>query len=116
MNLVTWDAIAIAVIQSGRYKDISGAYEMQRGHFIESHKTNAYWSKNRRAVGRIPHLTMPESPVVRDNTRTSNRQNRTISLTYIPATSGSLKSSDLCPSLVLLDFLSDRKSTRLNSS
>src|SRR5437660_7053658 len=51
-------------------------------------------------------LAEPESRVVCDNTRTSNRQNRTISLTYIPATSGSLKSSDLCPSLVLLDFLS----------
>src|SRR6266404_7872775 len=106
MDLITWDAIAISVVQSSCYKGVSGADKMQRGNFIKSNKTNAYRSKNGSTVGRIPHLTMPESPVVRDNTRTSNRRNRTMSLTYIPATSGSLKSSDLCPSLVLLDFLS----------
>jgi|SRR2546430_14005026 len=27
-DLITWNAIAITVIQSGRYKGVSGAYEM----------------------------------------------------------------------------------------
>src|SRR5206468_8694951 len=41
-DLITWNAIAIAVVQGGRYKSVSGADEMQRGNFVESNKTNAY--------------------------------------------------------------------------
>jgi hypothetical protein len=78
----------------------------KRGNFLESNKTNAYRSENGSTVGKDSSLAEPESRVVRDNTRTSNRQNRTMSLIYIPAASESLKLSDLCPSKLLMDFLS----------
>jgi len=46
MDLITWDAIAISVVQSGCYKGVSGADKMQRGNFIKSNKTNAYRPEN----------------------------------------------------------------------
>jgi hypothetical protein len=46
VDLITWDAIAISVVQSSCYKGVSGADKMQRGNFIKSNKTNAYRSEN----------------------------------------------------------------------
>jgi hypothetical protein len=46
MDLITWDAIAIAVVQSSCYKGVGGADKMQCGNFVKSNKTNAYRSEN----------------------------------------------------------------------
>jgi len=46
MDLITRDAIAIAVVQCGCYKAVSGAYEMQRGNVVEPDEPNAYRSEN----------------------------------------------------------------------
>jgi hypothetical protein len=46
MHRIARNAIAIAVVQSGCDKGVSGAYEMQRGNVVEPDKTNAYRSEN----------------------------------------------------------------------
>src|SRR5260370_15728004 len=56
MDLITWDAIAIAVVQSSCYKDVGGAYQVQRGNFVEAHETNAYRAEDGSTLGRTLHL------------------------------------------------------------
>jgi hypothetical protein len=46
MDRIARNAIAIAVVQSRCDESVSGAYQMQRGNFVESDKTDAYRSEN----------------------------------------------------------------------
>jgi hypothetical protein len=46
MHLITRDASAIAVVQSGCNKGVSRAYQMQRGNLVEPDETDAYRSEN----------------------------------------------------------------------
>jgi hypothetical protein len=47
MHRIARNAIAIAVVQSGCDKGVSGAYEMQRGNVVEPDKADAYRPENR---------------------------------------------------------------------
>jgi len=56
MDLITWDAIAIAVVQSSCYKGVSRADKVQRGNFVKPNKTNAYRSEKGSTVWKTLHL------------------------------------------------------------